>query len=98
MPQTKYKLPVNYTELHWTERKQVRLQYIEEQNNICMYCGTSLSEPAPKHITDKYINWSKFPKNFLDYPIHLQHSHETGMTEGAVHNYCNAVMWQYEGK
>lgn len=35
-------------------------------------------------------------KNFLQHPIHLQHNHTTGMTEGAVHNYCNAVMWQYE--
>ena len=41
---------------------------------------------------------STFPQNFLQYPIHLQHNHDTGMTEGAVHNYCNAVMWQYEGR
>ena len=34
----------------------------------------------------------------LDHPIHLQHSHNTGVTEGAVHNYCNAVMWQYDGR
>jgi hypothetical protein len=93
-----YKLPVDYTKLHWTERKEVRFQYIKEQNNICMYCGISLSEPPAKHITDKKIDWSKFPPNFLNYPIHLQHSHKTGMTEGVVHNYCNAVMWQYEGR
>jgi hypothetical protein len=30
--------------------------------------------------------------------IHLQHCHKTNMTEGAVHAYCNAVLWQYEGK
>ena len=95
---SKYKLPVNYEDLHWTERKEVRQQYIEEQNGICHYCGCSLNEPAPKRITDKKVNWSLFPKNFLQYPIHLQHCHKTGMTEGAVHNYCNAVMWQYEGR
>jgi len=94
----KYKLPVDYTKLHWTERKEVRQQYVEEQDWKCMYCGYSLKEPAPKHITDKEINLDLFPDNFLQHPIHLQHSHNTGMTEGAVHNYCNAVMWQYEGR
>ncbi len=93
-----YKLPVDYTKLHWTERKYVREQYIREQNNKCFCCGYSLSEPAPKYITDKKIDWNLFPPNFLRYPIHLQHNHATGMTEGAVHNYCNAVMWQYENR
>ena len=57
-----------------------------------------LSEPAPKEILDKKIDWSLFPPNFLKYPVHLQHDNDTGMTEGAVHNYCNAVLWQYHGK
>lgn len=92
----KYKLPVDYTSLHWTERREVRNQYVEEQNGECMYCGCSLNKPAPKHIQNKKIDWDLFPDNFLKYPIHLQHCHDTGMTEGAVHNYCNAVMWQYE--
>ncbi len=89
-------LPVNYNKLNSKERKQVRLEYIKQQNNKCMYCGKSLSEEAPVHIKQKMINWNLFPPNFLQYPIHLQHNHTTGMTEGAVHNYCNAVMWQYE--
>ena len=93
-----YKLPVNYNDLHYTERKLVREQYIQEQNNLCYYCNCSLSNEAPEHIKSKKINWKLFPKNFLQYPIHLQHNHNTGMTEGAVHNYCNAVMWQYESR
>lgn len=93
-----YKLPVNYNEVHWSERRLIREQYIEEQEGICMYCKHSLSENAPDHITAKEINWNLFPDNFLKYPIHLQHCHKSGMTEGAVHNYCNAVMWQYDGK
>ena len=93
-----YKLPINYTTLTPQQRREVRLQYIQEQNNLCMYCNEPLDKPAPKYITDKSINWKLFPANFLQYPIHLQHSHKTGMTEGAVHNYCNAVMWQYEGR
>lgn len=94
----KYNLPVNYNELHFSERKLVRQQYIEEQKGKCYYCGEDLNNPPPERITNKSINWKLFPANFLQYPIHLQHCHKTGMTEGAVHAYCNAVMWQYEGK
>lgn len=93
-----YKLPVNYENLHYTERKVVRLQYIEEQKGKCYYCNCDLDKEPPKEIISKKINWKLFPPNFLKYPIHLQHCHKTGMTEGAVHAYCNAVMWQYEGK
>lgn len=92
----KYTLPVDYRNLEWYERKEVREQYVEEQKGNCMYCNHPLNTIAPEHITSKKINWSKFPDNFLKYPVHLQHNHTTGMTEGTVHNYCNAVMWQYE--
>ncbi len=92
------KLPADYTKLSSLERRSVRLQYIEEQGGMCYYCGCPLDKEAPKHITEKTINWDLFPEGFLQYPVHLQHDHVTGMTEGAVHNYCNAVMWQYDGK
>lgn len=95
---TKYKLPIDYTTLNWKDRKKVREQYIEEQNNKCIFCGDSLLEAPPKEITDLPIIWDLFPPNFLKHPIHLQHNHDTGMTEGAIHSYCNAVLWQYEGK
>ena len=36
--------------------------------------------------------------NFFKWPVHLHHCHDTGMTTGAVHCYCNAVLWQYPGK
>ena len=94
----KHTLPVDYTKLHWSKKKEVREQYIEEQEKKCFYCGHNLFESPPKEITDKNIDWSLFPDNFLKVPIHLQHNHSTGMTEGAVHGYCNAVMWQYEGR
>jgi len=93
-----YNLPVDYTKLFPSEKRKVRLQYIDEQKGKCYYCGCFLDEDAPQHIKDKKINWNLFPEGFLDYPIHLQHNHYTGMTEGAVHAYCNAVMWQYEGR
>lgn len=93
-----YELPVMYHEIPPQKRREVRQQYVEVQDGKCMYCGESLSCKAPKRITAKAIDWRRFPKNFLKYPIHLQHDHKTGLTEGAVHNYCNAVLWQYEGR
>lgn len=93
-----YTLPVNYNKLAPPERKAVRLQYIDLQKGKCYYCNEDLNKQPPKRIMDKSINWKLFPPNFLNYPIHLQHCHKTGMTEGTVHAYCNAVMWQYEGK
>jgi len=94
----KHILPVDYTTLKWKIRKEVREQYIEEQGNKCMYCGGDLNEEPPTNITNKIIDWDLFPSQFLKNPIHLQHNHNTGMTEGAVHAYCNAVMWQYDGR
>jgi len=89
---------VNYTELHWIDRKTVREQYVREQKHLCYYCGESLLEEPPNKILVKKINWKLFPPNVLQYPIHLQHCNKTGMTEGAVHALCNAVMWQYDNR
>jgi len=95
---SKYNLPVDYTKLKWYEKKKVREQYIKEQQNMCFYCKERLDQCPPEYITDVRIDLDLFPKGFLDHPIHLQHDHRTGLTEGAVHAYCNAVMWQYEGR
>lgn len=86
----------NYSELTWDERRKLREEYVKFQNGKCFYCRESLDDEPPKRITNKKINWDLFPENFLRYPIHLQHDHDTDETEGAVHAYCNAVMWQYE--
>lgn len=93
-----YELPVNYDKLKMWEKKIVREQYMLKQDFKCFYCGESLHEQPPKEILNKPLNLRLFPKGFLNYPIHLQHNHETGMTEGAVHAYCNGIMWQYEGR
>ena len=92
------KLPADYTKLTWQERKTVREQYIKDQDGDCFYCHEQLRLYPPSWVTERVIDWSKFPKNFLQHNIHLQHTHDTNMTEGAVHAYCNAVMWQYEGR
>ena len=91
-------LPTDYTQLTWRERREVREQYIIEQDCLCHHCSHNLYDPPPIRITDREIDWSLFPPNFLKHPIHLQHNHDTGMTEGAVHAYCNAVLWQYLGR
>ena len=91
-------LPASYHQLEPTDRRLVREQYIKLQNGKCFYCKHDLSKEPPKSILDKQIDWSYFPENFLKYPVHLQHDHKTDLTEGAVHAYCNAVMWQYEGR
>ena len=93
-----YKLPINYNKTPFSERRLIREQYVKQQNNLCYYCNCDLSIRPPEHITNKTIDWKRFPPNFLQHPIHLQHCHKTGMTEGAVHSYCNAVMWQYDGR
>jgi 5-methylcytosine-specific restriction endonuclease McrA len=90
--------PAKYHELTYQERKQLRDEYVIHQNYKCLYCGEDLRGAPRKEVADKKINWKLFPNGLLSYPVHLQHNHETGLTEGAVHAYCNAVMWQYEGK
>ena len=91
-------LPTDYTKLKPKQRREVREQYIKDQNNKCMYCDEELDKQPPLNILNKSINWRLFPIGFLQNPIHLQHCHKTNMTEGAIHAYCNAVLWQYEGR
>lgn len=90
--------PAKYSLLSWQERVELRNKYISQQDGNCFYCGNKLVDSPPKRITDKPIDWSLFPSEFMKYPVHLQHNHKTGLTEGAVHAYCNAIMWQYEGR
>jgi hypothetical protein len=92
------KLPVDYTKLTPVQRRLVREEYIKNQFGQCMYCNKSLDGAPPQDVTSKAIDWNLFPPGFLTHPVHLQHNHNTGMTEGAVHAYCNAVLWYYHGR
>jgi len=76
----------------------VRNAYVEEQKGLCCHCKSALSEDPPEFITRKKVDKRNFPEGFFKHPIHLHHSHDTGMTIGAVHCYCNAVLWQYHGE
>lgn len=94
---TEHALPVHYSTLTPRQRREVREQYIRAQDGLCLYCRAPLADQPPQDITELPIIWSLFPPHFLAHPIHLQHNHTTDLTEGAVHAYCNAVLWQYEG-
>lgn len=90
--------PVAYSKLTPKERREVREAYVLAQHGLCYWCDKPLAGEPSLHVTINKINWSLFPKGFLNHPIHLQHNHATDMTEGAVHAYCNAYMWQYKGR
>lgn len=93
-----WKLPVDYTKLTRAQRREVRLQYITRQNGKCAHCNEPLEGPPSGEIQVAYVVRELFPPNFFDHPIHLHHSHHTGMTIGAVHARCNAVLWQFHGE
>ncbi len=90
-------LPINYDSAHWTIRRRVRDQYVQEQKGLCYHCQRPLNrEPSQKNV--KQIDKNLFPAGFFEYPVHLHHSHDTGLTIGAVHSYCNAILWQFYGE
>jgi hypothetical protein len=91
-------LRCQYHELNQFQRKTLRQKYIKAQNHLCMHCYTSLYEQPPQYIREYELDMKLFPPNMLKYPIHLQHDHGTGFTEGAIHAKCNAVLWQTKGK
>jgi hypothetical protein len=92
------KLPAIYDNLTRQQRREVREEYVTRQSGRCMWCNEKLSDSVPEKMHSRYIDWSLFPggkEGFLKYPVHLQHCHTTGKTEGAVHAFCNAYMWYY---
>jgi len=93
-----FTLPQNYKKLTIPERRKVREQYVEEQNGFCSHCGAPLDSNPSEEIRRMWIDKSLFPASMFIWPIHLHHDHDTGMTIGAVHAVCNAVLWQYHGE
>lgn len=90
-----FNLPTDYTLLTTKQRKIVREQYVLNQKGLCVLCRKPL-ELDP--VTTFTINKELFPIGFFNNPIHLHHNHKTGMTIGAVHAKCNAILWQYFGE
>ena len=91
-------LPVDYTAISSYKRRKVREEYVRIQEGKCQHCKALLSGPPAKVVSNLPIRTGLFPVGFFTYPVHLHHNHSTGMTIGAVHNYCNAVLWQYHGE
>ena len=92
------KLPVIYKDIPEDERYLVREAYIELQKGRCCYCEERLDRDPMKKVMETWVDTGLFPKGFFDHPIHLHHDHKTGLTIGAVHSRCNAVLWQYDGE
>ena len=90
--------PQEYHSLEWWERRDLRNRYVAAQGGRCMWCDEPLNKDPADGVMAAQIDWSLFPPNFQKWPVHLQHCHVTGMTEGAVHMRCNAYLWQYEGR
>ena len=91
-------LPVYYDEIPYNEKWKVRNEYIKVQDNKCYYCKASLDGQPTKEVLDKKVRPYLYPKQFFNHPVHLHHSHQTKLTLGVVHAYCNAVLWEYEGE
>jgi hypothetical protein len=88
----------NYNTMTSEMRRLIRKAYEEDQGGICYHCKEVLTGPPSKEIQNKVINKNLFPNGFFNNPVHLHHNHNTGMTIGAVHCKCNAVLWQYHGE
>ena len=88
-------LPVNYDHLNARQKKLVREEYVRRQEGKCCHCGNPLEFSPPANILYMEITRELYPPGFFKYPVHLHHNHNTGMTIGAVHNYCNAVLFEY---
>lgn len=91
-------LPINYNKSHWSKRRKAREEYVKLQEGKCWFCKNPLSGQPSEDVLEKQVNKELFPRNFFKWPVHLHHSHETGMTIGAVHCHCNAVLWQFHGE
>ncbi len=89
------KLPVKYDDLNQARRRLIREEYVRIQKGKCLHCGSPLDRPPHSSVRSLPITESLFPEGFLKWPVHLHHSHDTGMTIGVVHSYCNAVLWEY---
>lgn len=90
--------PLKYNELTPQEKRKVREEYIAFQKGLCYFCKQDLTGKSGEPAFSAKINKRLFPENFFKFPVHLHHDHNTGYTLGAVHNQCNAYLWQYLGE
>ena len=91
-------LPVDYNKLGPEQRYELRQEYTHRQSGMCYYCHSPLHNPPPADVMEKQITPHLYPDGFFTRPEHLHHDHDTGMTIGAVHARCNAILWEYENE
>ena len=91
-------LPINYNHISIPEKKIVRNEYAIRQEGKCWHCGNKLNSLPAHEVLTAVIDHYLFPEGFFDYPVHLHHNHDTGMTIGVVHARCNAFLWQFLGE
>ncbi len=92
------KLPTKYDDLSMNERRLVREEYVRVQGGKCCHCSQDLDKQPCSSVRSRPVKPKYYPKGFFENPVHLHHSHVTGLTIGAVHAYCNAVLWEYHGE
>ena len=98
LPKYEIKLPVKYHSISSNKKALVREEYIKRQKGLCYFCSALLKDKPANFALKKSINRELFPPNFFKWPIHLHHDRSTDLTIGAVHAYCNAILWQYYGE
>lgn len=91
-------LPVNYDNLRPSQKRVVREEYVKVQDGKCYHCGAPIEGRPSKEVLQKKVTAKFYPPSFFNNPVHLHHNHDTGMTIGAVHCYCNAVLWEHHGE
>ena len=94
-------VPTAYSKLSASRRIAVRERYVDLQGGKCWHCAELLHGEPASHVLALKINWHRFPgreAGFLKHPVHLHHDHDTDLTVGAVHAYCNAVLWVHHGQ
>lgn len=91
-------LPARYDDLTPAERRAAREEYARRQGGLCLHCGERLDRSESSKARRKAVDPKLFPPGFFTRPVHLHHDHRTGLTVGAVHCYCNAVLWQHHGE
>lgn len=88
-----------YNRMTRKARRKLRMLYVADQLGLCYYCKGPLHLQPPAHVLALKVKWRHGQgEKFLRHPIHLHHCHRTGKTLGAVHAFCNAVLWQFHGE
>lgn len=97
--QERLQIPAMYDALTWVERRMVREEYIILQKGACYYCKATLLHDTPDELKERFpLDPRYWGPKFLEHPVHLHHDHNTGLTLGATHAYCNAILAQYHGE